>query len=73
MRNKAQERRRAAERKRAQEICAPYRQQISDTPMLLSILYDIDMLPEQTVTVPGAIRLAAFCEIFKKLPPGTTF
>lgn len=67
MRNKKQERAKKAELDAAQKICAPYRQQINSTPALLSILYDIDMLPEQTVTVPGAIRMAAFCEVFARL------
>lgn len=48
------------------EILKPYLKQINSTPMLMSLLYDIDMLPEQTVTVAGAIRLAAFCELWSK-------
>lgn len=41
---------------------------INARPQLLSILYDIDMLPEQCRTRVGAIRLVAFCEVWKKLP-----
>ncbi|MCZ7862667.1 hypothetical protein O9X98_14930 [Agrobacterium salinitolerans] len=48
------------------EIVDGYRKFISDRPELLSLLYDINMLPEQTVTMQGAIRLAAFCEVWKK-------
>jgi hypothetical protein len=50
------------------EILKPYRSFINERPKLLSLLYDIDMLPEQTVTRVGAIRLAAFCEVWKRLP-----
>lgn len=46
---------------KAFEIMRPYLSQVNSTPELLSLLYDIDMLPEQTVTVPGAVRLVAFC------------
>jgi hypothetical protein len=48
------------------EIVGGYRAFISERPDLLSLLYDINMLPEQTLTVQGAIRLAAFCEVWKK-------
>lgn len=46
-------------------IVARYRKFINDRPALLSLLYDIDMLPEQTVTRQGAIRLAGLCEVWK--------
>lgn len=49
------------------EIVRPYRAYISATPELMSLLYDIDMLPEQTISIPGAIRLAAFCEVWKRM------
>lgn len=48
------------------EIVGRYRAFINERPELLSLLYDINMLPEQTVTVQGAIRLAAFSEVWKK-------
>ncbi|MDW9481842.1 hypothetical protein GOB57_24650 [Sinorhizobium meliloti] len=56
------------------DIVAKYTKFINERPALLSLLYDINMLPEQTVTMQGAIRLAAFCEVWKKgeqgeLPP----
>lgn len=46
------------------EILSKYTKMINSTPMLLSLLYDIDMLPEQTVTRAGAIRLAGLCEVW---------
>lgn len=48
-----------------QQILASYLPMINATPLLLSLLYDADMLPEQTVTVRGAISVAAVCEAFK--------
>ncbi|MCV9964322.1 hypothetical protein OIU34_20760 [Pararhizobium sp. BT-229] len=48
------------------EIVGGYRTFINERPALLSLLYDINMLPEQTVSMQGAIRLAAFCEVWKK-------
>ena len=50
---------------RVAEILRPYRGLISGTPALLSLLYDADMLPEQTVTVHGAITVAAVCEAYR--------
>ncbi|MBY3155229.1 hypothetical protein HFO56_23180 [Rhizobium laguerreae] len=47
------------------EVLGPFRKFISDRPALLSLLYDVDMLPEQTVTRQGAIRLAAMCEVWR--------
>lgn len=46
----------------------PYRKQVNDTPELLSILYDLDLLPEQIQTRINAMRLVAFCDIFRRLP-----
>lgn len=48
------------------DLIKPYESYINDTPSLLSLLYEIDMLPEQTVTRTGAIRLAAICELWKR-------
>lgn len=48
------------------EILEPCRGFISARPSLVSMLYDIDMLPEQCVTRIGAIRLAAICAVWKK-------
>jgi hypothetical protein len=48
------------------EVTQPYRQFINETPELLSMLYDIDLLPEQIRLRVNAVRLVAFCEIFKR-------
>ena len=53
------------EQNRAQEILAPYRNTISETPRLLSLLYDADMLPEQAVTIRGAISTVAVVVAYK--------
>lgn len=41
-----------------------YRQTINSTPALLSLLYDADLLPEQIVTMRGAISMAAVVEAY---------
>ena len=43
----------------AQNIVQEYRAVISATPVLLSLLYDADLLPEQIITVRGAISMSA--------------
>lgn len=48
------------------EILKEYSGYINEHPELVSVLYDIDMLPEQTTTYPGALRVAAFCEVWKR-------
>ena len=50
-------------------ITQPFRQYIRDTPGLLSLLYDIDLLPEQIRLPINAIRMVAICELFKRVPP----
>lgn len=57
------------ERRRMDEAMAPYRGLINGTPALLSILYDIDLLPEQIRLPVNVTRLIAFCEVFKRLTP----
>ncbi len=52
----------------ARDATLPYLGQINDTPALLSLLYDIDLLPEQIRLFVNARRMAAFCEIFKLVP-----
>jgi hypothetical protein len=52
------------EETRARAILAPYAATISATPALLSLLYDADMLPEQIITVRGAISVAAVVEAY---------
>lgn len=69
MRNKARERREAAAHKVATEMCAGYRDQINSTPALLSLLYDIDLLPEQIRLPVNAVRMSAVCECFKRMTP----
>ena len=48
------------------EIVAPYLKQIRETPELLSLLYDIDLLPEQIVYRVNAVRMVAVCLVFQK-------
>ncbi len=47
------------------DVVQPLRAFVSDRPRLLSLLYDIDMLPEQCVTMIGALRLTGLCEVWK--------
>lgn len=69
MRNKKQERQQAEAARIAWEHCAPYRDQINSTPALLSLLYDIDLMPEQIRLPVNALRMSAFCECFKRMTP----
>lgn len=55
--------------KAAQEATQPYRKLINETPALLSLLYDIDLLPEQINLYVNAGRMIAVCELFKMVPP----
>ncbi len=55
--------------KAAQEAVQPYRKQVNETPALLSLLYDIDLLPEQIRLYVNAGRMIAVCELFKLIPP----
>ena len=49
----------------AQLVVQPFREQINADSKLMSILYDIDLLPEQIRTMPNAMRMMAFCEVWK--------
>lgn len=69
MRNKAKERHEAKVHQMAWEMCAPYSAQINSTPALLSLLYDIDLLPEQIRLPVNAVRMSAVCECFKRMTP----
>ncbi len=55
--------------KAAGEATQPYRQFINENPPLLSLLYDIDLLPEQIRLYVNANRMIAVCELFKLIPP----
>lgn len=55
--------------KAARGATQPYREFITKTPALLSLLYDIDLLPEQIVLYVNAVRMVAVCELFKLVPP----
>jgi len=67
MRNKRRERELVEAQRVAREIVTPYCKQINESPALLSILYDIDLLPEQIRLPVNAIRMAAFCVLFSKM------
>ena len=49
----------------AQKAIASYRGVVDDTPALLSLLYDADLLPEQIISIRGAISLGAVVEAYK--------
>lgn len=53
------------------EIVGTWAKFINARPQLLSLLYDVDMLPEQTVTRAGAIRLGALCAVWEAGENGT--
>jgi len=46
------------------EILKIYSKQITETPALLSLLYDADMLPEQIASIRGAVSVAAVVEAY---------
>lgn len=54
-------------RKEMDAALQKYRKQVSDTPPLLSLLYDIDLLPEQIRLPVNVTRMIAVCELFKVL------
>ena len=55
------------ETKAAAGMTQPFRKYINETPALMSLLYDIDLLPEQIRLPVNAIRMAAVVELFKCL------
>jgi len=59
----------AEQRKEMDDTLARYRTQIRETPALTSLLYDIDLLPEQIVLPVNVTRMAAVCVLFKELSP----
>jgi hypothetical protein len=50
-----------------EQILAHYRSSINSTPALLSLLYDVDLLPEQITTIRDAKSMAAVVEAYKLL------
>ena len=46
-------------------ILQPYLQLINETPDLLSLLYDVNLLPEQCVSVNAAVAVSAVCEAYR--------
>jgi len=46
-------------------ILQPYLQTINETPDLLSLLYDVNLLPEQCVSVNAAVAVSAVCEAYR--------
>lgn len=53
----------------AQDAVQTYRKQVNESAPLTSLLYDIDLLPEQIRLPVNAARMIAFCEVFKRLTP----
>ena len=53
------------EQQLAQGLITQFRAFISNTPDLLSLLYDADLLPEQIVSMRGAVSMAAVVEAYK--------
>lgn len=51
-------------RNNTRSIMQPYLQMINETPNLLSLLYDVDLLPEQCNSVNAAVAMAAVCEAY---------
>jgi hypothetical protein len=47
-----------------------WRAYISERPQLMSFLYDVDMLPEQIVSMRGAHSLDAVCCVYKAAENG---
>lgn len=54
-------------RREMDEAMAPYRKQVRETVALTSLLYDIDLLPEQIRLPVNVTRMIAVCEMFKVL------
>lgn len=50
---------------RVDDVIAAYRKRINDNPVLLSLLYDANLLLGQIVTMHGAISMAAVAEAFE--------
>jgi hypothetical protein len=48
------------------DIVSLYANTINETPYLLSLLYDINLLPEQVSSVQEAIYMAAIVDAYKE-------
>jgi hypothetical protein len=46
-------------------VLQPYLRLINETPDLLSLLYDVNLLPEQCVSVDEAVAVSAICEAYR--------
>ena len=57
------------EEKAARDATQPYRKFINENSPLLSMLYDIDLMPEQIVLMVNASRMIAVCELFRMTLP----
>ena len=53
------------EAERIEAILSHYRKLINNAPALLSLLYDVDLLPEQITSIRGAKSMAAVVEGYK--------
>jgi hypothetical protein len=45
-------------------IIEAHRSKINETPAILSLLYDLNLLPEQVVTYRDAMLMAGICRAF---------
>lgn len=48
------------------ELILKYTETINKTPYLLSLLYDVNLLPEQITSMEKAIYMAAIVEAYKE-------
>ena len=46
-------------------IISPFLELINSTPELLSLLYDLDIMPEQVASIRDALYLYTVCEAFR--------
>lgn len=56
---------REALRNNVRSIMQPYLQLINETPDLLSLLYDVNLLPEQCNSINAAVAMSAICEAYR--------
>ncbi len=52
------------------ELVDSWRKYIGERPQLVSFLYDVDMLPEQIVSMRGARSLDAVCCVYRAAENG---